>query len=162
MIDAVLLGSAWCASRSGYEQGMNSSNPCRFPRCKNEAKRGRKFCGLHTNSDSASNPLTPAAQQPESPQTAASRVAVMPQAQEPAAVFSMAEVHLLQTLQVENVRLTQENRRMNQLEADRLRFEQASRDAWEEVTRLKEVNDELRAENVRLHGHVITLATKKE
>ena len=49
--------------------------------------------------------------------------------------------HLLQTLQVENVRLTQENRRMNQLEADRLRFEQASRDTWEEVTRLKEVND---------------------
>ena len=81
----------------------------------------------------------------------------MPQAQEPAAVFSMAEVHLLQTLQVENVRLTQENRRMNQLEADRLRFEQASRDAWEEVTRLKEVNDELRAENVRLHGRVIQL-----
>ena len=38
---------------------------------------------------------------------------------------------------------------MTQLEADRLRFEQASRDAWEEVTRLKIANDELRAENVR-------------
>lgn len=88
----------------------------------------------------------------------------MPQAQGPAAFFPMAGVHLLQTLQVENVRLTQENRRMNQLEADRLRFEQASRDAWEKVTQFKKVNDELRAENVllraenvRLQGRVIQL-----
>ena len=77
---------------------MNRSNPCLFPRCKNEVKRGRNFCGLHTNSDSASNPLTPTTQQPEPLQTAASRVAVMQQAQKPDAVFPMAGVHLLQVL----------------------------------------------------------------
>ena len=124
---------------------MNRSNPCQSTTCKNEAKRGNDFCRLHMSPDSASLPLTPTATRQPEPLC----VVVTPQAD---TVLSR-----LRTLQFENERLREENKRMHQLEADRLRFEQASREAWDKVIELEKVNDELRAENLRLHGRVVQL-----
>ena len=56
----------------------------------------------------------------------------------------------LQQVQAENIELRARNDHFNRIEADRLRFEKESRDAWNEVNSLKVINEKLRLDNERL------------
>lgn len=67
---------------------------------------------------------------------------------------------LLASMQAQNKHLQEENKRMRQIEADRLLYEKKSSDAWNDIDRLKKVNDELREENERLRSHLVVMEGK--
>jgi hypothetical protein len=63
-------------------------------------------------------------------------------------------MQVLEQLQDENRRLMEENRRVNQIDADRLRLEHLSKEAFIKIDELQRVNQQLREENERLKQRV--------
>ena len=128
-----------------------NANPCQSTGCKNQAKKGQKMCAIHAEKSKPLAQMQPTALQP------AVQLSVEDQAKLHLVIQNSA---VLLKLQVENQQLLAENKRMAQIEADRLRFEKESRDAWNEIDRLKKVNDELREDNERLRSHLAEMEGK--
>ena len=128
-----------------------NANPCQSTGCKNQARKGQKMCGIHAEKSKPLAQMQPTALQP----------AVQLSVEDQATLHLLIQNHaVLLRLQDENKQLLAENTRMAQIEADRLRFEKESRDAWSEIDRLKKVNDELREDNERLRNHLAEMEGK--
>ena len=116
-------------------------NQCRFNDCHNQAKKGHEYCKAHGSSSKAqSSTTTITSTKPPIAMQHGKSVLVMP---------VLVDVEL-RHLREENKALKSQLERLNQIEADRLRFEQASRDAWNKMADLEKTNQEMLAEVKKL------------
>lgn len=118
-------------------------NSCHYEGCPNSARKGHECCLTHAGSA----PL----------QTTTIAAKPKPSGNASVLLRPVSGRKQLDALRAENLQLRKEAKRLNQIEADRLRFEKESQKAWDEVRQLRILNEELRLENKHLQSRVADL-----